>query len=84
MSEKEPTLEELQERIDTLIKKSKQAELLRGSIIKLQEDLIGELQEQLRLTERRLKFSWKAGLWLGLVVATVACTIINIVIAAVK
>lgn len=84
MAEKEPTLEELQERIDTLIRKSRAADELRSSIIKLQEDLITGLQEQCEITERRGKLAFNAGLWLGLVVGTVICIIANIIIAAVR
>lgn len=84
MAEKEPTLEELQERIDTLIKKSKAADELRISIIKLQEDLIGGLQEQCQIAERRASVAFRAGLWTGLVVGTVICIIANIIIAAVR
>ncbi len=84
MSEKEPTTEELQSRIETLIKKSKAADELRTSIIKLQEGLIDELQKALEVAGRRTNNAFNAGLWLGLVVGTVICIIANIIIAAIK
>lgn len=84
MGEKERTVEELQERIETLIKKSKKISDLKESIIKIQEDLIGALQERTEILEKRARNAFYAGLWLGMVVGTVICIIANIIIAAIK
>lgn len=84
MEKKQTLAEELQERLDLLIKKSAEADKLRGSIIKLQEDLIGELVERLATVESRSHAAFKAGAWTGLVVGTTICIIINLVITVMK
>lgn len=84
MAKKQTLAEELQERLDLLIKKSAEADELRGSIIKLQEDLIGELVERLATVESRSHAAFKAGVWTGLVVGTTICIIINLVITVMK
>lgn len=84
MAKKQTLAEELQERLDLLIKKSAEADELRGSIIKLQEDLIGELIEQLNREKQRGLVSFKAGAFTGLVVGTIICIIINLVITVVR
>lgn len=84
MAKKQTLAEELQERLDLLIKKSNEAEELRGSIIKLQEDLIGELVERLAITESRSHAAFKAGLWTGLVVGTTICIMINLIITLLR
>jgi hypothetical protein len=84
MSEQIPTIEELQERIETLMKKSKQISDLKESIIKIQEDLIGALQERTEILEKRVRHSFYAGLWLGMVVATIICIIANLIITAIR
>lgn len=82
--EKEPTVEQLTEKLDTLIKKQKSLDELRSSIIKLQEDLIGELQEELKVEKTRGHLSFKAGTFFGLVVGTVICIIADLIIAAIR
>jgi uncharacterized protein YigA (DUF484 family) len=84
MSEQIPTIEELQERIETLMKKSKQISDLKESIIKIQEDLIGALQERTEILEKRVRHSFHAGLWLGMVVATIICIIANLIISTIR
>lgn len=84
MSDKEPTIEELQERIETLLKKSQQISDLKESIIKIQEDLIGTLHDRTEILEKRARNAFYAGLWLGLVIGTIVCIIANIIIAAIK
>jgi hypothetical protein len=84
MAKKQTLAEELQERLDLLIKKSEEAETLRGSIIKLQEDLIGELIEELNREKQRGIVSFKAGAFAGLVVGTIICMIINLVITVIR
>lgn len=84
MSEQIPTIEELQERIETLLKKSQQISDLKESIIKIQEDLIGTLQERTEILEKRARNAFYAGLWLGLVVGTIVCIIANLIITAIR
>lgn len=84
MAKKQTLVEELQDRIDTLIKKSAEADELRGSIIKLQEDLIGELIEELSREKQRGLVSFKAGAFAGLVLGTIICMIINLVITVIR
>lgn len=84
MAKKQTLVEELQDRIDTLIKKSAEADELRGSIIKLQEDLIGELIERLATVESRSHAAFKAGLWTGLVSGTTICIMINLIITLLR
>lgn len=82
--EEQLTVEQLQERVDLLIKKSREVNDLKNGIIKLQEDLIGGMKEQLDISERRGVHSFRAGLWFGLVVGTVICIIANIIITTIR
>jgi hypothetical protein len=82
--EQEPTVEQLTEKLDTLIKKQKSLDELRSSIIKLQEDLIGGLQEELKVEKIRGHLSFKAGTFFGLVVGTVICIIASLIIGAIR
>jgi len=80
----EPTIEELTAKLDTVMKKEHQLGELRTSIIKLQEDLIGELIEQLNTTKERAHVSFKAGVFFGLVIGTVICIIINLIMTTIR
>lgn len=80
----EPTIEELTIKLDTVMKKAQEAADLRSSIIKLQEDLIGELIEQLSTTQQRAHVSFKAGVFFGLVIGTVICIIINLIMTTIR
>lgn len=80
----EPTIEELTAKLDAVINKERQAAELRDSIIRLQEDLIGELIEQLNTTKQRAHVSFKAGVFFGLVIGTVICIIINLIMTTIR
>ena len=80
----EPTIEELTAKLDNVINKERQAAELRDSIIRLQEDLIGELIEQLNTTKERAHVSFKAGVFFGLVIGTVICIIINLIMTTIR
>jgi uncharacterized coiled-coil protein SlyX len=82
--EQEPTVEQLTEKLDTLIKKQKSLDELRSSIIKLQEDLIGELGDQLETEKERGLRAFKTGMFFGLVVGTVICIVADLIIAAIR
>jgi hypothetical protein len=84
MAEQEPTVEQLMEKLDTLMKKQKAIDELRGSIIKLQEDLIGGLQEELNVEKSRGHVSFKAGAFFGLVVGTIICIVASLIISAIR
>jgi hypothetical protein len=89
MAEQEPTVEQLTvekllEKLDNLMKKQKASDQIRGSVIKLQEDLITGLKEELSIERRRGMVSFKSGLFGGLVIGTSICIIIDLVIAWVR
>jgi hypothetical protein len=80
----ELTVEQLTQTVENLIKKQESSDELRSAVIKLQEDLIGELIEQLNITKERAHVSFKAGVFFGLVIGTVICIIINLIMTTIR
>ena len=74
------TVQELTQTLDDLIKKQERSDELRTSIIKMQEDLISELLDELNLEKSRRTAPFKAGIFAGLIFSTVIYIIINVVI----
>lgn len=84
MSTNEATKETLQESIESMLVTVKRALVLKKEIITLQEKLIEELSEQNEKMTNRVKNSFRAGFLFGFAVAVIVCSIINIVIAAIR
>ena len=78
------TVQELTQTLDDLIKKQERSDELRTSIIKMQEDLISELLDELNLEKSRRTPSFKAGIFAGLIFSILICIIISVIISAVR